>query len=540
MSRKFLYVCVVVGFVLAGCSAPAFDPTGGLGATPTPTPTVTGEPKVMGKIALAQTGKRAYTGKSATEGYMVVAQSNATGDIFRGVTDVEGNFQITIPEAENGNTFVITILGPDGKAVGPVLFGTAGADGITGLKTQGDENLGTVQIPADPTHQAIVPGNDSALVGQSDPNSMTRLNAEGVPVGLATKGKGDQAALAQGDVVSSGKADADKDGLIDMLDADDNGNGKVDDFEGGGTAGPAPKMFHVNFFMNLKVQSEQAQVYYSGTESERNAAVAKDTVITLEVVTDPNSASTIKSVHGVETPGPAYLPTATVLSYDGGAPATWLSLGYAFTKETDRFEVFVCPGAVMNSGDTFTIEVEFEDGATEQYSRMINYVFKNIPKLLKYGPAGGTLVDFDVNDPNVNGSPSKPILFDGTKDLTLVFNPPPDETGAYLTDLRYDFQMFYFNESDGGQLNQDIDYDATWPAPKPEGMRPNSANYEVAIESMPPLVDNTYTITIPKEYFVDAIKTKSGGTKAVTSYKIDITANCPSGNCAIMLCFKKQ
>jgi len=467
---------------------------------------------------------------------MVVAQSNATGAIYRGTTDASGDFQVDIPDAEAGNTFMITVLGPDGRAVGPVLFGVAESGGLTGLELDGEVSLGTITLPDDPTAEAIEPGSDSdELDGLVDSELAARLDTNGVPVGLASHGKGD-AADADG-MPEDQVVDGDEDGLIDMLDADDDGDGTVDDFEGDGEVDGAPSDVHVNFFMNLKIGSEQAQTYYAGTQAEIAAALAVDTIITLECVSEPSAARTITAVHALETPGPTYLPDADKMLEEDSplAFSRWAELEYAFDETEDRFQAFVRPNAVMDAGDTFTVEVSFDDGTTEQYSRMINYVFKNIPKLVQYGTAGA-LVDFNVTNPGINGGPEQPIPFDGTQDLVLVFNPPVDETGTYLRGLDYTFQIFYYTAVDGPAINDQIDIEATWPDP-PAGFE--CTTFWVASTDLTLSPDNTYTFTLPKELFPGMVQTISGSEAAVSAYKIDITAECPSGNAAIMLVFQK-
>jgi hypothetical protein len=363
-----------------------------------------------------------------------------------------------------------------------------------------------------------------------------RLNEDGVPVGLASHGKGD---AAQTDGAESGQtADADQDGLIDVFDADDDGDGVVDDFDGEGDAGGIPGDIIVNFFMNLKIGSEQASPYYGGDATALDAALATDTIITFEVMTEPVATRAITGARLLETPAPSYLPDAHKMSDSEGALAfaLWADSNYAFDEASDRFEAFVRPNAVMDAGDTFSVEVTFDDGTSEQYSRMINYVFKNIPKLVQYG-AAGALTDFEIGEAGTNGSPHQPVCFDGTQDLVLVFNPPPDETGSYLTDLDYTFEVFYYATADGGAINDQIDIEATWPSP--------SAGFDgttlwVFAEDLTLSADNTYTVTLPKERFPDAVQTTSGTQQTVAVYKIDITAECSSGNAAIMLMFAKD
>lgn len=488
---------------------------------------------LSGTIQAARSATGAPT-RTLDEGYMIVAQSSETGEIYRAVTDADGAFQLSIPASETGNTFVVTILGPDGKAVGPVMYATASEGGLTGLALDADTSLGTINLPDDPTGHPIRPGSEVDLSGQTDDSILARLNEDGVPVGLASFGKGNDAKDQDG---QGGQAvDADRDGLIDFLDADDDGDGIVDDFEGDGDAGGVPDEIIANFFMNLKIDATKAPTYYDGSAADISTALATDTIITLEVAPANASSQTITSARILETPGPAYIPTASkvVETADGLDYVSWADSNYALDEDDDRFEVFVRPNTEMAAGDTFTCEVTFDDGSTVQYTRMINYVFKNIPKLVRYG-AGGDLTDFDVNDATVNGSDQQPIPFDGTQDLVLVFNPPKDELGAYIENMDYSFTIFYHG-TDRQQLNDDIDYEATWPSP-PSGF--DDGTYWVTQDELTLSADDTYTFTLPKEVFPDTVVTSSGNVD-VGQYKIDITAEASSGNAAIMLHFEKQ
>jgi hypothetical protein len=347
-------------------------------------------------------------------------------------------------------------------------------------------------------------------------------------------GKGEEADTSENR--SGALVDADGDGLIDMLDADDDGDGIVDDFDTSSPTPGTPPDTHVNFFMNLKIGTDFAPIYYTGTPDEIAERLSYDTVITLEVMTEPFATRAITAAQMLETPGPAYLPIAEETG-EGTAGELWAVSNYAFDSLGDRWGVWIRPNAVMDAGDTFTLEVSFDDNTTEQYSRMINYVFKNIPKLIEYG-SPGDLTPFDLGSGTLDGTPSHPILFDGAQDLVLVFNPPPDETGAPITEMDYTFQFSYFGLDGASIPGGDIDQTATWPTPIP-GF--DHSTYRVDAADLGELsVDGTYTVTVPKGIFVDAVALTSGPEAAVGSYKIDITAEAPTGNAAIMLTYAKR
>jgi hypothetical protein len=507
--------------------------SGGGDVNSNPDNTPAGPVSLSGHINPGQAAKRRARLQGAeVYPYTVVVQSDATGETYRGETSPDGEFKIDLPAEEHGNSLTATILAPDGQAVGPVVLDAAGGEGVTGLAMDRDADLGTIDLPDDPTQAPIVPGGDSDVADLLDPSVTARLNADGAPVGLASVGKG---AEADASGIRDGAVDADGDGLIDMLDADDDGDGVVDDFDTSSPAPVTPPDTHVNFFMNLKIGADFAPTYYEGSTNAIATRLATDTVITLEVMTEPFATRSITRAGMRETPGPSYLPIAQKTG-NGGSGALWASTNYAFDPLGDRWGVWIIPNAVMEAGDTFTLDVSYDDGTTEQYSRMINYVFKNIPKLIEYG-AAGSMTAFALGS-GEDGTPSHPLEFGGTKDLVLVYEPPPDDTGAPITGTDYSFQFSFCGSGGAGIGGNDIDYEATWPTPIPNLDR---SSYWVRAADLGDLsAEGTYTVTLPKGIFVDSVTLNSAAVEAISSYKIDITADAPTGNAAIMLTFVKQ
>jgi hypothetical protein len=129
------------------------------------------------------------------------------------------------------------------------------------------------------------------------------------------------------------------------------------------------------------------------------------------------------------------------------------------------------------------------------------------------------------------------VPFDNTQPLALEFNPPVDETGAYLEGFAYAFHLFFIDDF-GGQidLNQ-VDKAATWPTPI-TGL--DNGQYRIAATD-PRLAtlsaDHTYTLEIPPGVLPSVMHMNDSSIKHVSKYKIDITADCPSGNSAIMVYF---
>jgi hypothetical protein len=139
-----------------------------------------------------------------------------------------------------------------------VVFAARSDTGYTSLKTSRAVHLGTIKVPADLSLARIVPGEDSD-VGDNEVTStaMARLNEKGVPVGQASFGKGPEA-IAPG--LSLTGLDVNVDGLPDVFDADDDGDGIVDDFENGAESWPVPadSTYRPHFFMNLKVRPSRS------------------------------------------------------------------------------------------------------------------------------------------------------------------------------------------------------------------------------------------------------------------------------------------
>lgn len=483
---------------------------------------------IAGSLKIAPTAKRRAMASDGgvAEGYTVYASSNATGESYEGTTDAEGNFSIDIPTDEAGNTFVVTIVNPLGHAEGPVLMGQEAFTGVTGLALGQSTTLGAINLPENPSAESILIGDNNSVGNQQDASQTARLDVNGVPVGVASLGKGDDAAFGGGG--GAGKLDDDQDGLIDIFDADNDGNGIVDDFEGAHDFGGilANAGFNVDFFMNLKIADEDADLYYNGTPDAIDAALAVQTVITFEVVPDATGKEII-GVHLAKFPAPAYLESMTILVDTGFSlvEEPWSDSDYAFEKSGDRWQAFVVPNDLIQAGDLFAVLVDFADGTSIKYRRMINYVFKNIPRLTEHGtPVSQT--------PYAGGT----VDFDGTQDVVLTFEPPIDETGSFLTGFDYFFEIFYY-DANGAQIH-DANWNATFGSLIPPGF--DNGKFVVTADQLGSLsAGNTYTVTLPLELFVDTIVRQDSTTEAVVGYKIDIAAQ-NSGNAAIMLPFQKQ
>ena len=477
---------------------------------------------ITGRIVPPASAKTRPRSQAAGGGYTVAAQSVETMEVYTVQTDPNGAFELELPPDEQGHTMTVVVLGPDGKPVGPVVLDESGPEARTAASLEQPISLGEVAVPDDPAAAPLMPGEGFDGQDLVADDVTARVDEHGVPVGVAGLGKGTEAMGTPSDNPRQG-LDRDRDGLPDLFDADNDGDGVVDDFDddGGDDAG-AKAGFRLNFFMNLKISEENADTYYTGTTSDRETALAKDTVITFEVVEEPDHSPAITAVRLLDRVAPSYVGSMTVLH----SGELWSASDYAFDENGDRFEAFVVPHAMIDAGDTFMVAVELEDGTTRLCYSMINYVFTNIPRLIRYGDAGAMTAY----------AAGTGIQFDGSKDLVLEFQPPVDETGAWITGLDYVFSIFYYV----GGSQASVDASATWSSP-PAGFDLQRLAYVVDAASLGSLsADDTYTVTLPREIFADTVTLTDGTTATVGQYKIDITAEKNGNNAALMIIATKR
>ncbi|MCG3126580.1 MAG: hypothetical protein CHACPFDD_01431 [Phycisphaerae bacterium] len=536
--RRFGMLVLFTAVIVGGCPQNTSDQTGGTtdgnntgGTTDGNNTGGTGDTStaltISGQLTLSNAAKARPRGENASGDFgVVVAQSAETGEIYRATPDAEGNFVLELPEDEKDGTMIVTVLGPDGRSLGPVMMDADGPAGVTGMDMTRSVDLGQMVIPDDLSADVLAPGADSDVGSDVIADDVTvRLDDNGVPVGVPNIGKGDDS-LTDAPTNNPNQAiDKDQDGLIDPFDADDDGDGTIDDFDTTTTSGDgAADGIQLNFFMNLKIDDATAEAFFPGDNAGIQKILRDQTVITFEIRGTNMLSKNISAARilAPPNPAPAYLPNMTAQG------VLWSTLGYALRPDVgvNHFQEWAVPTAIMNAGDTFTAEVTYDDASTGVYTRMINFVFHSIPKLIKHGPPG-TLTDY--TGPGV-------ITYDGTQDLVLEWNPPVDETGRLLVGLTYFFEVFYY-DSGNAQIN-DIDGSATWPT-APTGFDSSRRVFEVAGSTLTTLSpQNSFSVQLPKEIFPDTVQTGSGAV-GVTSYKVDIAAQSNGNNAALMIRLQK-
>lgn len=473
--------------------------------------------------------KRRPRSVDADVSYQVVVQSADSMEVYTGRTDGEGVFNVDIPEGETGELFIVTLISPEGQALGPVMFGESddGGMGMVGLELFGDGSLGTIDAPEAPGDAPIMPGDDKNLVSATIAEDVeVRLNDDGVPVGVGDVGKGDNAITAGVSDNPRQQCDRDMDGLIDIFDADDNGNGTVDNFDPDQSAALLNELhgINMNIFMNLKIGEADAASYFNNDTAAIEESLKTDTVITFEARFDGRGGRTLTGVRVLSAPAPTYLPGTTLL----GGSTLWSDSGYELSADgANHFQAFVTPNAFIDAGDVFTIEYTFDDGSTRIFTEMLNYVFRNIPQLVNAGSPGAL-----TPAPGAGTT-----MFDGTQDLVLEWMPPEDETGAAIVSVGYRFELF-FHDLNGMQIDG-IDGATTWPTAI-SGWNATNRAYEVSGDSLTtPSADGTFTVQLPSGIFVDTVQTSSGPI-SVGTYVIDIAAQDDGNNAALKVRFDKQ
>jgi hypothetical protein len=496
--------------VLSGCGSDS-------GGSSTPAASTTSTTRaVQGQLSGTPSRARAPAGDYT--GYQVFIEGASSGELYRQDVAADGSFSVAVPTAEG--TVTVSVVAPDGTPLGTIMSGAAsGGSAPTGLDLRSSgASLGTLNLA-----QPLVVGSGATVV--ADTSLTARVDGSGFPVGLATSGKG---GAANGEASPGRISDRDGDGIIDILDADTDGDGLANDLD----TGTALNLQLPGFFMNLKVGAERAHVYYQGTPTEIDAALQEDTIITMELRgSNPPTSAKINPV-----PGPGWLAGAE--HQTGSLPLTygsWSADAYAFDRvgsgSSAYLQAFVKPKALMQAGNLFHVEATSGTGVVKHQFRVVSYVWKNIPRLVSYGPAIDTVTTYTVP----TGGPAPALTFADGENLVLTWKVPVDEVGD---PIKTGYRLEFFYENASGQVNPQINAAATWTTPVSgfsTGVQFMMDLSEADLEGSWDDVEGTYTATIPSGVFPTVVTLTDGSTTTITGYKIDIAAQKNGNNAAVML-----
>lgn len=362
---------------------------------------------------------------------------------FSSKTDSSGNF--TIPNLPSSESYYLELIDSNKKFAAPVAFGsTADSKVIMGITPEaGSNSINLGQIVYESGKGAAVPTKEVAS-GELDNNSTAKqkLGESFVPVGTGLNlGRGTGEAKFDGTLKD--KVDEDNDGIPDVIDIDDNGNGTVDGLDqnprlAGRVEVKVANVDHANAFSNLPLQYENYPTYINGSLNPNAIDIGTNTNLAIEVIMPSGTLPTVfSSIKVIE--GPAWIDTAK-LSSDcppEKVGTLWKDSNYTLYSSTDRWTVHVTPHGTPEAGDIIKFMTTDPTGATQEFISTLTYIFKDVPKLVGYALTGGTLTTREGAawlDLSVYQANSNTLTYEGNS-IMFIWIAPKDDLGNYITGM---------------------------------------------------------------------------------------------------------
>jgi hypothetical protein len=229
-----------------------------------------------------------------------------------------------------------------------------------------------------------------------------------IPVGLATNGlpSSQVARTALGvTALATTPTDVDKDGLVEALDIDDNGNGIIDNYDSVGVTQPE-NSFRV--FSNLKLDMDASiNLHATGLSTERVDAALRS-VQTLAIAVAGGTGETTELDCGgltyCSSGGTGEAPPNNGSSFPGTAGGTFDPDGDGFgtiTKgATGDFQLATkAASSAISGGDTFIERVTSADGTERRIPGTLNFVFTSTPalKTIAINADAAQTIDYSVS-----------------------------------------------------------------------------------------------------------------------------------------------
>jgi hypothetical protein len=415
---------------------------------PTPTPTPTGSVSISGSlntgivttfsVKSARGGIKALsTATTPLQNYNVVAVAKSTGQVYfpEGKTDSSGDF--TISSLPSGESFYLEVLDSGNKLVAPIAVGTVGTNVVMAITPEATSTIELGSIAYDSSKGVAAPTLEPTAFIDVTASAEVKSGQTIVPVGAGNLGKGSVANFSGSYNVNN--VDGDQDGLPNFFDADNNGDGVVDEMDGlytreALTVGTIVPDFFVYAFTNLKVDFDNRNTFKTNY-SEFDIAVG----VTLN--TKGGSTKTISSVRVSE--GPTWMTKATVLG--GGL---WSATSYDVPSKGNYFEVHLQglkPLTDVNAGDALKFVITFSDGTSEDAIKMLNFVFTDIPQATQYKIGSNPWQNITAT--------AGPISSASTSEISLRWTRPKDESGSEISGGRYTWE---YNAIGGGAHEVEI------------------------------------------------------------------------------------
>lgn len=400
--------------------------------TPSPIPisgiTITGKINTGVISSSVKTSAQAVAYQALSD-YTVVAVSDKTGLVYFADTKTASDGSFTISNLPTGESFFLELLDNTNKLAAPITMSSSDGKPVMAIKPTANTDLGNIVY--DSNKGTAVPINSPTAILDLDTTAEGKTGETLVPVGAKNFGKGNEAKFSG--TYDPDKADGDKDGLPNFFDADNNGDGILDEMDGLYTReafGLKAPDFHPYVFTNLKVD-------YNNRDSFKTEYKEFTVAIGLTKNTGPGipSGKTISSVRIID--GPAWISTAKIFTPTGEA-GLWKDSNYALeTRVTgEAWEIHLTglkPSSEVNSGDTLRFLITYTDGTSEEAVKMINFVFGDIPKATHYSlDKGATWIPITATN--------NPIASASTSEVYLKWTRPKDESGNEIFGGRYTFE----------------------------------------------------------------------------------------------------
>ncbi|MBU1026502.1 MAG: hypothetical protein KKA31_02110 [Candidatus Margulisbacteria bacterium] len=411
----FIILISVLGISLFVTSCGQQQETLSITTTTLPTSSTINLSGSLSSGSISSAGIKSY---AAISSYKVVA-IDSNGQTYYASTDSSGIFSIDLPE---GASYEVSLIDSDAKYFGPIVMvgDASSSEVVIGIKPTEDTNLGNI----------VVDTSKSTAQPVTEPTSIANLSdtakaTNGIPLGAGNAGKQENSGIATRE-----GSDMDKDGIPNLFDADEDNDG----YRNGIIATPSSATVTSNTVESVQISSNiwanhdttddakdliamRLHVYpVSGHESE---------IVSVECLSVPASISDVATVRWADSLGS---PTNYPAEY-----SLWKDAGHQLYKTTtlsnNHWIISICPHAIMNVGDTFTLRVHFTGGGYQDFFLTTSYVLTDWAKISSYN-------DTALASNEGLKTTSEAATF-STSTLEVVISKVLDEDGNVLAGLSY-------------------------------------------------------------------------------------------------------
>ena len=407
-------------------------------STSTTTTTIGSQVAISGTLSLSGVGAQSFGVGASTvaESYIVVAQSADSGEMKFATTDSSGDFSITVA---TGESWTLNIIDSNAEYTGPVIMSSMeGHQAAMALMTSTNIDLGDIAINST---SGLISPSEEVTTTLIDTSEVARTDVDGVPVGVGNSGKGTDAEYS-GELASG--YDTDKDGLPNVFDADNDGDGTIDELDSG--SGLLAEAVIGNDNVDAVDLSSQLSLSYNDTNNFNPAdnsalfiAINPSTTIVDDVV-----SVEVTSVSNRYANATLITPSGSSETYPADG-TSWAAGGYQLYNvlegDTVRYIAWINPLTQPQAGDTFVFRLTYNDESYEEFAKMINYSFSTVASLSAYSVGTGE----SVTAPAQNDS-SNPIILSGTTEATFSLNRPVDENVVSIAGFNYSLTVFTYSD----------------------------------------------------------------------------------------------